>query len=453
MRISSHRLKRYIKSSLYILLICIFMIAPGTGSTVQAITGPGLNSLVRDRGFYDPTSGVCDLSGSEASSSSKVESNGKYQEDNARAIIGIAKTLELGQKGALIGLMTALVESGLQNYANDGTHKKKDGSQPYINTKLSTISQALPHDAVGSDNDSVGIMQQRAVDGNWGPVDPDKDLATNIKWLMTPAYAAEAFFAIPEGKKDQKAMVNVKDWETKNPGAVAQAVQGSAFPDRYIKKKDKAQSLIDQFWDSTQPIPLPVPLAGTGGDTAPSGAGTTGGQQPDGCNNLSTGSGTISAIVTTVFKFARPSYIPRGESGAMDMQPAYVEYLKTKGAYSGACSGVDCGAFVTAVMRASGADPNYNPKNGDTSAQLNYLEENSGTGKKYSQVTDFNHFKTGDIAVRDGHTYMYVGKITGPKGEEFKGDVASSSMCERAPMAGGKDDPAKYKWFRLNAAN
>jgi len=55
--------------------------------------------------------------------------------------------------------------------------------------------------------------------------------------------------------------------------------------------------------------------------------------------------------------------------------------------------------------------------------------------------------RPGDIAIRDGHTYMYVGKQPG-----FGTKIASASLDGRAPMAGSETpaDPS-YQWFRLKS--
>lgn len=72
-----------------------------------------------------------------------------------------------------------------------------------------------PHDAVGSDYDSVGIFQQRAT---YYP-----DIACN----MDPACSAGQFYA---------GMKAVDGWRTMNVGDLCQAVQKSAFPDRYAEQ-------------------------------------------------------------------------------------------------------------------------------------------------------------------------------------------------------------------------
>lgn len=71
-----------------------------------------------------------------------------------------------------------------------------------------------PHDAVGSDHDSVGIFQQRAM------------YYPNIAADMDAARSAAQFFA---------KMKNISGWKTMDIGKLCQKVQGSAYPTRYAQ--------------------------------------------------------------------------------------------------------------------------------------------------------------------------------------------------------------------------
>lgn len=76
------------------------------------------------------------------------------RDDYARAIIDEGRRRGIGERGIVIALATALVESNLQNYANAKVPASLD----------------LPHDAVGSDGFSVGLFQQqvrRGANGDW----------------------------------------------------------------------------------------------------------------------------------------------------------------------------------------------------------------------------------------------------------------------------------------------
>jgi hypothetical protein len=344
--------------------------------------------------------------------------------------------------------MTALTETNLKNYANTGVPVSQK------NPNWLNLSEPRP---LGNDHDSVGIMQQRVSTG-WSTfgnytngADEAKD--EDVTWqLMNPAYAAQAFFGTPNNvqlpdnlaqpEALRKGLQNLGNWESMDPGQAAQAVQISAFPDRYNDNRPRAQALLDQYWSSSPAVTLPVPL---NGDIAPSGV-----------ENACIGGGS-SAILSKIKEFAWPDYRAAGTPGSLEKTDAYQEAIN-RASYKGSCNGIDCGAFVTAVMRESGADPEYNTDpEGNTTQQLAYLRRNSGSGGKYTRVTSKTALQPGDIAVRTdgdpfpqlgGHTFFFVGTSMGV--DWTGGQSASSSQCERAPMASGTDTFEQYEWYHLN---
>lgn len=402
----------------------------------------------------------------------------------AKIIMGIAKTYNLGKQGALIGLMTAITESSLQNYA----------SAKIPESELNPAWLALPEPRPkGNDYDSLGIMQQRAgmdmgdkgisVWSTYGAYHTanaeNRKLITNQ--LMDPAYAAQAFFGTPSGAQLPEGLPNpaalkkglqnrVPNWQTMDPGAAAQAVQGSAFPDRYNEHKDEAIAFLNQYWNQAPPVQLPISV--TGGVAA----------NPDNSANsscLGVGTSKVDLIVDKILEYAWPTYCSssRGScegfvseklgdyatpTSRTKTYTTATNLAKDRGEYIGSCNGVDCGAFVTRVMRDSGADPNYNNwqtpghQQGNTTQQLEYLRRMTQEGK-YQRVMSERELQTGDIAIRSsqtfpglaGHTFFYVGSIKYPDGTEFGGDAASASQCDRAPMAGPNDDFGEYEWYRL----
>jgi hypothetical protein len=401
-----------------------------------------IDSYADDTAWYDPTAAECG-----ATAGPNLATTGT-QDEHARTIIGVAKTMGLGEEGALIGLMTALVESGLKNNANDGSWEE-NGTRPYEH--LGPISLAIPHDAVGNDHDSVGLMQQRAVDGNWGPVDPDENLEENVQWLMTPSYAAFAFF---------RALVNLdEDWRSLEPGVAAQRVQVSAFPDRYAERQADAQSYLDRLWPSAPAVALPdVPAAqGVGGQGEASVCPVVSGTPQQ-------------RILQTINLYAWPTYCGAGQAscpgrdgGALTAKPEYRDAIRaaaSRGEYIGdRCGfdvqnsnnvGADCGGFVTRVMRDSGVDPDYNtdPQGNTTGGQWPYLRRAVEEGK-YIEVPDSQPLQPGDIAINDGHTYFYVGDGMQSINPNWEGDSASASQCERTAMAGPNDTRSNYTWYRF----
>src|SRR4029079_5673291 len=92
---------------------------------------------------------------------------------------------------------TALQESGLRNLAN-----------PNVPASL-----AIPHEGLGHDHLSVGIMQQQPW---WG----------SLRDLMTPGVAAQKFFT---------SLLKIGGWQNMAPTVAAQSVQHSAFPDPFAE--------------------------------------------------------------------------------------------------------------------------------------------------------------------------------------------------------------------------
>ncbi|RHZ50435.1 hypothetical protein CDV55_102198 [Aspergillus turcosus] len=144
--------------------------------------------------------------GSGGGSSGNLPGLTATQSSHAHKIIDEAKKEGLGRQGCLAGIATALVESNILIYAN------------------SKVPESLkyPHDKVGSDYDSVGIFQQRAV------------YYPNIAADMDPARSAAQFFA---------KMKNISGWKTMNVGKLCQKVQVSAYPDRYAQRVPAAEKI------------------------------------------------------------------------------------------------------------------------------------------------------------------------------------------------------------------
>lgn len=150
-------------------------------------------------------------------------------------------------------------------------------------------------------------------------------------------------------------------------------------------------------------------------------------------------------LFKTIVLYAWPTY---HAAPYRTMKPEYkaaVDAARKNGEYIGGISypGVDCGGFVTRVMRNSKVDPKYNSSEGATGAQLAYLKSHPELYKKINGVRGTGDLQPGDIAIRDGHTYFFVGGIPG-----FKGNSASASLDERSPMASSAYDFGGFEWYR-----
>lgn len=117
---------------------------------------------------------------------------------NASIVVSTAEALGLPPQAAVVGLATALQESGLR-----------------------VLTQAE------SDRDSAGIFQQRPSQG-WG----------SVEQVMDPVYASQRFYT---------ALRKVPGWESLPVTVAAQRVQRSAFPTAYVDDEATARQLLSQL--------------------------------------------------------------------------------------------------------------------------------------------------------------------------------------------------------------
>lgn len=142
------------------------------------------------------------------------------------AVLKAGVDLGISPKGIVIGFATVFVESNWTMYANSKV----------------PASMGIPHEAVGSDGFSVGLFQQQVVGPPWWWGD-----ATTC---MDPYKSAQLFFT-RLAKLDYNSGAN-------SPGSYAQAIQQSAFPDRYDERMADAQALYDQISSGGVPVTPPV---------------------------------------------------------------------------------------------------------------------------------------------------------------------------------------------------
>jgi murein DD-endopeptidase MepM/ murein hydrolase activator NlpD len=140
---------------------------------------------------------------------------------HAATIVTIgARTPNTGRQGVLIALMAALTESTLRMLANTSAYPE---------------SAEYPHDGVGSDHDSLGLFQMRPASG-WG----------TVAELMMPEYQARAFFGGPLGPNagSPRGLLDISGWQQMDAGEAAQAVEVSAYPDRYQNYQPVAEAIL-----------------------------------------------------------------------------------------------------------------------------------------------------------------------------------------------------------------
>ena len=145
----------------------------------------------------------------------------KKQLTHAATIITVGSKIDGINRNALkIALMAALTESTLRLLTNTGTYPE---------------SANYPNDGNGSDHDSLGLFQMRPQAG-WGTVEE----------LMDSKYQASAFFGGPTGPNypSPRGLLDIPGWQSMGLGEVAQAVEVSAYPDRYDNYAPVAEKIL-----------------------------------------------------------------------------------------------------------------------------------------------------------------------------------------------------------------
>lgn len=226
-----------------------------------------------------------------------------------------------------------------------------------------------------------------------------------------------------------------KDHPSTN-GGVADAVRATSTPEEAAvvfeatfersggsalsQRQSNAKALYDKYKDSSSLSSSGAALPGTSAA-------------------CSSGSGGSSELQNYTLKYAwkELKHNPRKER-----TPDYTNAISTavnEGRYVGE-EGIDCGGFVTTLLYDSGFDKTYNKdaKGGPTYEQEAWAKANwqrlgaaNGTyepdGSKFTE----DKLQPGDVAFSQGHTWIYVGEISG-----FESKYASASQGIKAPSAG-----------------
>jgi len=179
----------------------VAMSAPPTGGMVCGQAGPGGATLLGPDGTAVTLTPA--------------------QLDNAAVIVHVGQSLGVPTQGLVVGLGTALTESDLWDLPNPVV----PGSETDPNVQWGGYSPTNPP----SNGTSVGLFQQQ---DDWG----------SVAERMDPAWSARAFFdGVPGGPG---GLLQVPGWQAMPLGLAAQAVQASAFPDRYQGWMPGAETLL-----------------------------------------------------------------------------------------------------------------------------------------------------------------------------------------------------------------
>lgn len=207
------------------------LVAPGAAligiATLIAPSAAGSAGCLFD---HDSTAiGALSVSGAVPSNLTAQTSHGETvtldqrQLQRAAVIIAVGKSEEIPARGQLVALMAALTESSLRVLSNTSAYPS---------------SADIPNDGDGGDNDSLGLFQMRPSTG-WG----------SVANLMDPVWSSGAFYGGPNGPNhgSPRGLLDIDDWQTMDPGAAAQTVEVSAYPDRYADNQPVAAEILSKL--------------------------------------------------------------------------------------------------------------------------------------------------------------------------------------------------------------
>jgi murein DD-endopeptidase MepM/ murein hydrolase activator NlpD len=216
-----------------VVAVVVFLFGPPTALTAYALIAPTTSGCAPGGTTVGPVGSLpAELTASTAGGA--VVQLDRVQLGHAATIIATGSTTEgVGRDGVLVAMMAALTESKLRMLANPGAYPD---------------STTYPHDGTGQDHDSLGLFQMRPAAG-WG----------TVAQLMDPAYQAAAFFGGPTGPNhgSPRGLLDIPGWQQLSKGAAAQAVEVSAFPDRYAQYEPVARAILDKLTASaTAGVPV-----------------------------------------------------------------------------------------------------------------------------------------------------------------------------------------------------
>jgi hypothetical protein len=194
------------------LLVAVILLAITTNLVL--IFGPWmltneLAATLRARQLGVTDGGSCGAPATPVDSSAKSAAGFTAEQvGNAKVIWRVGREMGVGDRGTVVGLATAMVESRLRNLSY-------------------------------GDRDSVGLFQQRA---GWG----------SMSTRMNPTKSARLFYA---------ALKRVHGWRGMSVTRAAQAVQHSAFPSAYAAWEQPATRLTALFQSKATPGTAPAAAA------------------------------------------------------------------------------------------------------------------------------------------------------------------------------------------------
>lgn len=406
----------------YVLAVCLIASTVTTTST----------SAIIDPRFFS-TNGI-DLYDDECVDTSATGSVILAGEDNEQKILNffMRKGLSLAQAAGIVGNM--MIESGLKPNIREGGQLVDENY--------------TPENGVG-----FGLVQ-------WTFTARQKPLVEFTKGMGVPVtdLGGQLGFVWEELNGQWLKTLN-KLRATDDPVEAAVVVHDEyeVSADSPAKVREKRGGNAKAIYDKYRDAPA---LAGSGADEelqnpggSPDGPTSAPKQSRDkkDCKSAGFAGGNFNETLKHYAWHEWMGNVKQGKAATdatQEYQDATARTRSTPGMYVGGIShpGIDCGGFVTQLIRDSGYDKayNYDGKGGPTSMQEQWTKENWQT-LGASATIDVSSLQPGDVAINNGHTFIYVGEVEG-----FEAKIASASLDDRAPMADTAQQANQpgFTWYR-----
>ncbi|MEX2006672.1 MAG: lytic transglycosylase domain-containing protein [Candidatus Saccharimonadales bacterium] len=292
---------------------------------------------------------------------------------------------------------------------------------------FNTVWASSPKGASGPFQFMPGTWEGYAVDGN---NDGAKDINNIYDAAFSAANLVSSYNARPNSQLGDlqqplktNTLLQIAASYNAGPGRVQQWGASAPLTTLYEETREYVSNihslLSSGFTKSGKPgYPDPLPKIGSSGATS-----ATSVDFSSGCS-----SGVVAgSIVQTALNLAWETAGHGKEE--QEAKPSYRTAMPQYNGSSGNDVWSDCGVFVSTVMRASGADPDYPVRL--SAAQMQYVK-NSPKYITFENIRSVDQLRPGDILVNTQHTYLFVGS---PSGRNY--NAVSASLGERVPQPQG----------------
>lgn len=263
------------------------------------------------------------------------------------------------------------------------------------------------------------------------------DLKTQLQFLVyeldSDYYAKVVMKGSGGGKDINKGLANVTDISESGVRVAADIIgrwyETPSISDHYPGRQDDAIKAFNDFSGSG--------TGSTGDGSASTLSATTATASASSCSQEIPGD-----LTSTVKEFVWAD----GRRGAAQ-KAAYTEAVKqSKYGNDGAHNyGNDCGAFIYILMTTSGFEPDY--PGVYTGGQMDWLASHWDKLYDVGKV-DTSQLQQGDIAIREGHVFVWIGDIDGFDGKSAEAALKSDTAPTTVLSSNTYSDPNGYTWYR-----